>query len=518
VESERCIRFIEQLNNPEGTEWAGQPIKLLEWQKSYLRKLLDTKDSKGNIQYEQSLIFLPKKQGKTTFIAALALYFLVKRKHGQIKALAQVKEQAGILYHFVASMIRQDPYLSQRKICRVYKGNQKRIECFPSDSALQVLSSDATGAQGLNASVLLFDEICFSQSSELWDAVISGGISRKSLLAIGLSTAGWDMAGFGFQFYERAKAILANPELDPTFLPVIYEAPVDADWTKPETYLACSPTFQEIGSDAIRRIESMIATAMKDPSQLRRIRRYHLNQWIGSEAVKLWVGLEKFDACRAEYPDLSGRSCWGGLDLGAVKDLTALALLFPPDEGSTVGIDSGRYYSLLKFYMPADTLAQREREDGGAQYTAWHRAGLIVATPGWCTDYNYIRADLKVMRDKYNLLGLGVDRMFNATDVIKQLAEDGVNVVPMGQGPFTIIPAARELENMIERRTFAHDGNPVLRWMFANCVGVIDECGNVKPSKKKSTGRIDGVFSLLDAVAVEMANRQAANAEPAIFV
>ncbi len=508
-ESEKCIKVIEKFRNPEGTEWAGKPFKLLEWQKNYIRKLLDTMDERGHPRYEQSLLFLPRKQGKTTFIAALALYFLMSRKHGQIKCLAQVKEQAGILYKFVASMIRQDPYLSQRKICRIYKGNVKKIECYESDSTLEVLSSDAVGALGLNASVLLYDEICFSTSSELWDAVISGGISRKSLLAIGLSTAGWDMAGWGFQFYERAKAIMADPTLDSTFLPVIYEAPMDADWTKAQTYLDCSPTFQEIGEDAIRRIESMIATAQKDPSQLRRIRRYHLNQWIGADAVKLWIPLDKFDLCREEVVDMGGRDCWGGLDLGAVKDLTALALLFPP-------LDTGKYVALLKFYMPADTLAVREHEDGGAQYTSWARSGLVTATPGWCTDYNYIRNDIRLMREKYNLLGVGVDRMFNATNLIRELAEDGVNVVPMGQGAFTIVPAARELENLIEQRRLAHDGNAVLRWNFANCVGVMDECGNMKPSKKKSTGRIDGVYSLLNACALELANRQAANA-PAIY-
>jgi phage terminase large subunit-like protein len=501
-ESEIAITFIESLKNPEGTDWAGQPFKLLEWEKSYLRRLLDTMTTDGRPQYEQSLLFLPKKQGKSSFIAALALYFLFYRKHGSIKCLAQVKEQAAIIYKMIASMIRQHDWLAERHRCKVYKGNVKKIECFVSDSTLEVLSSDAVGSQGMNASVLLFDEICFSTSSELWDAVISGGISRKNLLAIGLSTAGWDVSGFGFQFYERAKAILANPELDPTFLPVIYEAAPDADWTNVQTYIDCSPTFKEIGADAIRRITSMIEAAKKDPSQLRRIRRYHLNQWIGADANKAWVTLDKVDLCRGEQPDLTGRDCWGGLDLGAVKDLTALAYIFPPK-------DDGKYYVKIRFYMPADTLAEREREDGGAQYTAWARAGLITATPGWCTDYSYIRNDVREDRKKYNLLGFGVDRMFNATNIIRELAEDGLNVVPMGQGAFTIIPAARELENLIERRSLSHDGNAVLRWNFANCIASVDEAGNVKPSKKKSTGRIDGVYSLINAVAMEMANRQA---------
>jgi phage terminase large subunit-like protein len=506
TESARAITYIEKLHNPEGTDWAGQPIKLLEWEKDYLRKMLDTLDAAGNPKYEQSLLFVPKKQGKTTFLAALALYLLHARKHQQIKVVAQTKEQAGILYSFVASMIRQDDYLSQREVCRVYKSPQRHILCHESDSMLDVLSSDAVTANGFNASILLYDEICFAQSSELWDAVISGGINRKNLLAIGLSTAGWDLNGFGYQFYERAKAILSDPAADPTFLPVIYEAPMDADWRKIETYLACSPTFREIGDEAVRRIKAMIAAAEKDPSQLRRIRRYHLNQWIGSDAVKAWIGLDKFDLCRGEVGDLTGRVCWAGLDLGAVKDLTALSLLFPPDG------DDDLYRLIVRFFMPGDTLAAREKEDGGAQYTEWAKAGWIIPTPGWCTNYDYVRKEIREASEKYQLEGIAIDRMFNAEQLIKQLDEDGHRVIPMGQGAFTIIPAARELENLIERRKLCHDGNPVLRWNIQNCIGVMDESGNIRPSKKKSTGRIDGVYSTINAVAVEMTIRESGGA------
>lgn len=511
TDGELAISFIESLRNPEGTDWAGEPVRLLRWQKEYICRLLDTKAEDGGRQYEQSLLFLPKKQGKTTFIAGLALYFLYMRKHGQIKCLAQTKDQAALLYRFARSMIRQNEHLSTSEKVKIYKGNQKIIDCMYSDSTLEVLSSDAVGVNGMNGSVILFDEICFSDSSELWDAAVSGGIMRKDFLAIGLSTAGFSTASWGYTFYEKAKRILADPSIDPTFLPVIYEAPAGADWTNVQTYIDCSPTFREMGSDAIRRITSMIESAKKNPAEQRRILRYHLNQWVGACDSKPWLPLEKWDECAGGNPeDLLGKPCYAGLDLASVSDMTALALVFP--------LEDNRRAVIMKYYMPADTLADHERRDGGAQYTAWNRAGFITTTPGDWTDYDFIRKDMRELSKKYQILGLAVDRAYNAAHICQQLIEDGHNVQPIGQGTFTVCPAAKELETLITSRKFLHYGNPVLRWNVANCIAkIVDDVGNVRPSKVKSTGRIDGVYAAINALAIEMAFRTRDTGEPNVY-
>lgn len=501
TEGDKAIRFIEKLCHPEGTEWAGRPLKLMEWQKAYIRKLLDTKNEQGFPQYEKSLLFMPKKQAKTTLIAALALYFLVGWSHQQVVCLAQVKEQAGLIYKFVASMIRQNEALADRACCRIYKGNQKKIECYSSDSTLSVLSSDAVGANGLNASVLLYDEVCFSETSELWDAVISGGISRERMLAIGLSTAGMSTSGFGYQFYEQAKAILENPALDPTFLPVIYEAPMDADWTDPQVYMDCSPLFREMGTAALRRITAMIEAAKKDPSQLRRLRRYHLNQWIGADSKTPWIDIAAWDASTFDFDleSLNGMECYGGLDLASEKDTTALALLFP--------LPNNRFVLLMRFYIPADKIAEKERLDQ-AQYSMWQKMGVLTATPGDWTDFAYVRADINALKTKYRIAGIAVDRAYNAAHISQELLTDGVKVEPIGQGTMTVTPAAREIEMAVTQKRLHHGAHPVMRWQISNAIAkVVDHVGNVRPVKTKSTARIDGIYAAINAFALEMSTR-----------
>ena len=78
---------------------------------------------------------------------------------------------------------------------------------------------------------------------------------------------------------------------------------------------------------------------------------------------------------------------------------------------------------------------------------------------------------------------------------------DGFNVIPIPQGYGHLTAPCKELEKRVRSRKLRHGGNPVLRWMAANVVVEIDAQGNLKPSKLKSTGRIDGIAALVDALA-----------------
>jgi phage terminase large subunit-like protein len=74
--------------------------------------------------------------------------------------------------------------------------------------------------------------------------------------------------------------------------------------------------------------------------------------------------------------------------------------------------------------------------------------------------------------------------------------------VEFGQGMQSMSPALRDLEQCILDGKLAHGGHPVLNWNVNNTVIVLDDAGNRKPSKKKSTGRIDGLVALAMAIGV----------------
>ena len=94
----------------------------------------------------------------------------------------------------------------------------------------------------------------------------------------------------------------------------------------------------------------------------------------------------------------------------------------------------------------------------------------------------------------------GIADRWNATQLITDLQGDGFTVVPMGMGFKDMSPPMKELYKLLLGGMFIHGGNPVLRWMAGNVVAEIDAAENIKPSKKKSTEKIDGIVAWIMAL------------------
>lgn len=194
---------------------------------------------------------------------------------------------------------------------------------------------------------------------------------------------------------------------------------------------------------------------------------------------------------RAEYRRaLKARRCYIGMDLSSTKDLTALVAVFPDDDGFDV---------LCQFFVPKDSIKDRATRDR-VPYDQWAREGYLIATPGNVVDYEAVRQTLKDWAAEFQVREITFDP-WNATDLVTRLQEqDGFTCVPMRQGFVSLSAPTKALEKAVLGRTLRHDGHPVLRWCVSNVSVESDPAGNLKPSKKVSTERIDGVVALIMAI------------------
>jgi len=187
---------------------------------------------------------------------------------------------------------------------------------------------------------------------------------------------------------------------------------------------------------------------------------------------------------------LKGRPCYVGLDLSSTTDLTALVGVFPDAAGFDV---------LPEFFVPAERIAERARRDR-VPYDEWARRGVLHTTPGTIIDYEYIRHTLHTWAAEFDLKTIGFDP-WNATDLITRLQEqDGFTCVAVRQGFATLSAPSKALEAAILSKRLRHNGHPILRWCIGNVALETDAAGNIKPSKKDSTERIDGVVALVVAI------------------
>ncbi len=482
-------------------EWWGKPFILSPWQRDLVRAAFGWKRRDGTRLIRQVYLEVPRKNGKTEFAAGLALLMLLAEGEpgGQGYSMACDKEQASIVFNKACTMVQLSPTL--RGLCETFK---TAIFCPQLSASFKPLSSKPSSKHGFSPFFAIADELHEWPTGELHDVVHKGTGARRQPLEILITTAGVPGEGYGWQMHEYAQNVAAGIVEDPTFFPLIFAADPDDDWRSPETWAKANPNLGV--SIKNEYLEQEVTRAQGSAHLIADFKRYHLNLW--NSHTEGGLDINAWDACGlhpVKLEDLKGRRCYGALDLSSTTDLTALTVVAEREDG---GFDAWWH-----FWIPTENLAERIRRDR-VPFDRWIAEGLITATEGNVVDYDAIRAMISggVEHDAFTdepictqieLAELAIDR-WNATHLITQLMSDGVNVVAFGQGYASMSGPSKEFERLIGVKQLNHGKNPVARWM-ASCVTFkTDGAENIKPVKpdrRRSTKRIDGIVTLIMALA-----------------
>ena len=154
--------------------------------------------------------------------------------------------------------------------------------------------------------------------------------ARRQPLMLAITTAGYDRQSVCYEVHDYALKVRDNIIEDPTFLPLIYAAPDDADWQDEDVWHAANPALGDFRK--IDEMRAFAARAREVPAQENVFRRLYLCQW--TEQAERWLSVDAWQegADDIDLDDLVGRECYAGLDLSSTSDLTAFVLLFPPAE------------------------------------------------------------------------------------------------------------------------------------------------------------------------------------------
>jgi phage terminase large subunit-like protein len=480
----RKVRLINQLTHTKGPH-AGQPFHLRPWQERRIIRPLFKTDRSGRRVHRTCLLMMPRKNGKTEIAAALAIDGLMfdGERGGEVYSAAADKEQASLVFHVAAQMIRNDPELYAA--CDVLD-SQRRIVHRKSGSFYRAISAEAYSKHGFNASRVIYDELHAAPDRELWDVLTSSTGAREQPLTVAISTAGYDRHSILWELYQHAKNVSADPSRDPSFLPILFEAPPDADWTDEKVWRAANPALGDFRS--LEEMRIACRRAQEIPAQENNFRRLYLNQW--TEQASRWLTLTAWDACKVPPLALGRRACYLGMDLSSTRDLTALVAVFPSADGFDVK---------AHFFIPEATAHLRQRRDR-IDVARWVADGWLTVTPGEVVQYEAVRAKIAAWALVYDVREIAFDP-WNATDLVSRLSDiDGYTCVPMRQGFGSLSAPSKALEAAIVSKALRHDGNAVLRLNVANVSVESDAAGNIKPSKTTSTDRIDGVVALVMAL------------------
>ena len=484
--AQRVIDFCQKHAIHVEGELRGQPFILQPWQKKMLRTLFGWyRRSDGTRKFRTLYLEIPRKNGKSALCSVLALYLVCydKEPASRVVSAAADREQAAIVFNVAKEMVLQNPKLKSR-----FGTFKRTLVHYKSGSNYQVVSADAFTKHGLNLHGFVLDEVHAQKNRELYDVLHTSMSARRQPLEIAITTAGYDKNSICWELHQQAVNVLEGNSNDESFLGIIFGAEVDADWTKEETWYKANPNLQV--SKKIDYMKQECERAQSVAGYENTFKRLDLNIW--TEQESRWLAIEKWDECAGEVDaeKLLGQTCYGGLDLASTTDLASFVLVFPQENGNLK--------ILPFFWVPEEGARERAKKDK-VPYLEWIRDGYIYATEGNSIDYGEIRADILHLAELFDIREIEFDR-WNATQLTQQLTEDGLTMIPVTQGIATLTAPSKELERMMLDHKLEHAGNPVLRWNARNVAVIQNGEGEIRPSKKKSTEKIDGIVALIMAI------------------
>jgi phage terminase large subunit-like protein len=496
----RVINFFFFLRHIKG-EWAGTRFNLSPWQQFVLGYIMGWRRNDGTRLVRTAYVEVPRKNGKTTLAAGLALYLLLAdgEPGAEIYVAATKRDQAKLTFDPAREMARRSPAIKKR--VGIYTNN---IHVLETASKFEPLGADKDTLDGLNIHGLIIDELHAHKDRGMWDVLTSATGARRQPLTFVITTAGLGGAPTVCrQEHDYSEQVLRGVVKDDSRF--VYIATIDQgdDWIDEAAWRKANPNYGiSVKPEFLRQeCEKALAT----PAEQNKFRRYYLNEWVQQETRFLDLRAWDASAGLVRPEKLEGLVCYGGLDLANRIDLAAFVLVFPPQKGDE------HWYVLPYFWVPEAALVERSRRDR-VPYDAWARQGFIRTTPGEVIDYATIRRDILELSRRYRFHRIGYDP-WNAFEFAQRLQGEGFEAIEVRPGYRTMTEPTKELARLVLEKKLRHGGNPVLRWMADNLVVQTDPAGNLKPDKEKSREKIDGIVALITALAIAMRYREADTSE-----
>jgi phage terminase large subunit-like protein len=359
------------------------------------------------------------------------------------------------------------------------------------------MSSDAKKAHGLSPSVVILDELAQwgeGKGRDLYDALTTAQGARKEPLVLVIGTQSADDLSLMSQLVDYSENVRSGAIADPTFSGFVYQIPKDLDAFDQSTWPLANPALGDFRS--LEDMATLADRARHMPTLEASFRNLFCNQRVDAE--ERWIPPAEWLACASDELDLdalAGQRCFGGLDLGSVRDLTAFALFWP--ESGVLAVWT---------WCPADALKARENHDR-VPYAVWAKAGHIEPTPGRATDKKRVALRLAEICARFSPVAIAFDP-WGITELERIISEEGITLPPFrqfGQGFKSMALAVRAFEERVLLRRLVHSGNPLLTWSVSNVALERDAAGNGKPNKERSRERIDPAVASVMAVGLAAA-------------
>lgn len=498
---ERVCRFVELLPHTEG-KLAGQPIRLEPWQVWILAAIFGLIDQDGLRKHKEVFALIPRKNGKSTIAAAIALYMLVAdgEAGAQVYIGANSEKQANFCF------------LPAKKMAQRARG-------LPETFGLTVNASSLVNADGgylqriigkpgdgSNPHCAILDEAHENDTAEQYDTMKTGMGARRQPLLITITTAGTNTAGPCRELQLYAEQVLGGQTENERLFAAIYTIDKEDDWKDITSWRKANPNIGVAFPEQV--LADYLADALARPAKKVTLCTKHLNLWQSSASA--WVNMAQWEAAGTAPPYDQvvnrGYRAWLGIDLSTQIDITALSLAVQLPDGKRA------LYPFL-FLPHAATQASKN----AALYADWAAKGFLRECEGEALDYRVIADSARDIMAGFDIQGIAFDQ-WQGQMMAQQLAQDIIPLVQVKQTYSDMDAVMVEFEGLLAKGVLIHPNNPALNWMAQNiaCATRGEQMRPVKPHGQPHL-KIDGMIASLMAIGMSMQESEA-TPEPFIMV
>ena len=485
------IDFIETFCKHTKSPFNGEPFILELWEKAVLQVAYGFKMADTNLRrFNEVLLLIARKNGKTTFIAGIDLAEFFLSKGGvDIVCASNTTEQANILFEEINNMREQSKALSNEKRS---KKNIFHIYSPKTKNKIKKLSAQSRNKDGYNIEVGCIDEVHEMTDSKVYDAIKQSQSTKSEPLIFIITTEGNTVGGFLDNKLDYVRRMIKGEIQDERVLPWLYtQDSVDEIYQDKRTWQKSNPSIGSIKTysyleDLMNKSKHDLGTRVTMLSKDFNIKQLEQGSWLTFDDLN---NDETFS-----IEDLKDSYAIGGVDLSSTTDLTAAVLLL---------MKGDKKFVVTQFFMPSDVILKRKEEDN-VPYDIWVQKGLITVTDGSQNDFSLVTQWFMNMIRTYNIrpLWVGYDP-WNSLYWIKEMEELGFNMEKVRQGVYSLSEPMKQLEADLKNNKVVYNNNPILKWCLSNTQAKVDVNGNIQPSKLNSRyKRIDGTVALIIAYAV----------------
>ena len=466
---------------------AGEAIKLEPWQVFILVNLFGWFDDDEVRRFNYAVLEIPRKNGKSIFASALAIYEMAFGQEGaEVYSLATKRDQAKICWDVAARMLERGPKALKKR----FKTTQSKIVNYENWSTYTPLGRDSKSHDGLNPSLSIFDEAAAYSDPHIVSVMESAtGARWGNFLHLFITTAQYSKTTIYYDKRSYLVNLLDGKYEDDRFFGVIYTLDEGDDWQDESVWPKANPNFNvSIDPETLR---GEVKQAKELLSKRSEVIVKHFNVW--QNTADAWIDTA-FWTDEINVLDEINRSgkLFVGLDLAMTTDLCAVTSLY---------VAGDVYHADFKCFLPEEALKNATASVLPIYQRAVDRGSLIV-TEGDVTDYNFIQQYIEQLAEENNLEAVAYDP-YNSTQLVTNLTESKINLLKVGQSIGHLSPAAKQTEAFIISGLIKHLNDPFILWQLENCTVYRDLNENIKVRKgDDNTLKIDAIIALIMAVSL----------------